>query len=444
MSQKWNLQDIKLPGQTRSKQTQSNRSKKTVTQTKKTSKPSKPLEQMSNIKIRKGKTGSGKKSLLLALGGGLGILLFTVLISNALGKTTLIVYPEFRDPIISSEFTATPQAVDGGLRYEVMTIEETTESQVQATGKVEVKEQANGTIEIQKSTPGSERLIKNTRFRSSSGLIFRVQESVVVPGASTNSAGETVPGTIRAGVFADDVGEDYNLAAGTTFDVPGFEEGGYTALYDSITAVNRQDFTGGFEGPQFQIDDSELSTVRQALQIELRDSLLEKVTPNKPAGMIAFPGAVSISYVNLPTVEYGNNLVTIREKATLQVPLFKNSELGSFLAKAAIPTYDRGLVNIEDAEELTFTYTDSEMNNSMLAGEQSLSFTLSGKPRLIWDYNSEKLTADLAGLPKTAVKNAITAYPGIEAAKADITPFWKRNFPEDPEKIIVVQELREE
>lgn len=442
MSQKWNLQDIRPANQPRKqrKVPGPQRPKRPATEPELRSSMT---EHIPSIVIEDGRKRS-KINLVWAIllfifivGGAIGL-------SSLLGKTELTIYPEFRDPNISAEFTAFPKSTDGALRYEIMTIEETSESQVQASGKIEVEEQTTGMIQIQKSTPGAERLIKNTRFRTPEGLIFRIQESVVVPGAITNDAGERVPGTIQAEVFADDVGEAYNVPAGTTFDVPGFQEGGFTALYQAISATNAEDFTGGFSGPQFQIDDSELSTRRQALQIELRNNLLQKVEPNKPAGMVAFPGAVAVTYTQLPTVEYGNDLVTIREKAVLQIPLFAGDELGAFLAKEAVATYDGGPVRVDDPQTLLFNYSSPTTSSSVIANAESLTFTLTGKPRLIWEYDAEKLTQDLAGLPKTAVKNAIGAYPGIEGAKAHITPFWKRTFPENPEDIIVIEELRTE
>ena len=97
---------------------------------------------------------------------------------------------------------AFPTPTDGdSLSYEIMTLEETTsESQVQASGSIEIEEQATGILEISKSTAGAERLIKNTRFRSPERLTYiRIQESVVVPGAVNEN-----PGTIQVEVFADD------------------------------------------------------------------------------------------------------------------------------------------------------------------------------------------------------------------------------------------------
>lgn len=441
MNQKWNLQDIR-PAEPRKR--------RVLTQSSGTPSPLRPIteptdvesplkrEQIPTITIENG-TKRGKKRVLLST------ILFLVLVGGSLtlsallGKTELTLYPKFNEPNISSEFTVYPDKRNDALSYEIMTLESTSESQVKASGQVEVKQQATGMIEIIKTTPGAERLIKNTRFRSPDGKIFRIKESAIVPGAVNN-----VPGTIQAEVFADEVGEQYNLKTGTRFDVPGFQDSGLDDLYKAIYAENRSDITGGFNGPQFKIDDGELGTARQALQLKLRDELLAKVQAEKPSGFVTFPGAVAITYNQLPAVEYGNDLVTIREQAILQIPMFSAPEFGAFLAKQAVATYSGGPVRVEDPSTLTFSYSNATTSSNTIANEPSLTFKLTGKPLLIWEYDATKLTQDLAGLPKTAINNAISAYPGISGAKVSITPFWKRNFPEAAEDILIIEELKKD
>lgn len=441
MNQKWNLQDIR-PAEPRKRRVLSTSPIRPVAE------PAEPeplleREEIPNIVIEDG-TKKGSKHVLIS------VILFVVIVSGALGlsaflgKTVLTIYPEHREPNINSEFTAYPDKRENALSYEIMTIESTAESQVKASGQIEVKEKATGMIEIIKTTPGAERIIANTRFRSPDGKVFRIKDAVVVPGAIKDGSGASVPGTIQAAVTADDVGDSYNLAAGTRFDVPGFQEGGLDDLYKSIYAENRAAFTGGFNGPQFKIDEAELSTARQALQIKLRDELLTRIEAEKPSGFIAFKDSVAITYNQLPAVQYGNDLVTIREQAVLQIPLFKSDEFGTFLAKEAVATYSGGTVRVDKPEALAFSYTSGTTSASVIANEPSLRFKLTGKPLLIWEYDTTKITTDLAGLPKTSLNNALSAHPGIDGGKVSITPFWKRSFPENPEEIMIVEELRDE
>lgn len=442
MSQKWNLQDIR-PAEPRKRrrppverqQRPQQQSEDTTSEAPRSEPEYRNREEIPNIVVEDGRKKSNKK-LYAAIGAFVFVIGIALLLSAILGKTVLTINPQQRTPNVSAEYTAYPEQRDEALSYEIMTLEATQESQVAASGQVEVEELATGVMEIVKTTPGAERLIKNTRFRSPNGLVFRTEESVVVPGAV-----DGVPGTIQVDVFADDVGESYNLEAGTEFDIPGFEEGGFTELYESISGRNPQQFTGGFAGPQFQIDDDELATARQALQMELRDNLLARIATEKPADFIAFPGAVAITYNQLPAKEYGDDLVTIKEQAILQIPLFRSGDLASFLANETIPTYEGNPVRIQDPTVLSFSYSSATTSSSVIANEPSLTFNLSGKPQLVWEYDVVALKRDLAGLPKTALANIPNAYPGIQKASVQITPFWRQSFPEDTEAIEVVEVL---
>ena len=439
MNQKWNLQDIRPaePRKRRSLQDGPPPSATTPIGEPVRPEPQMEREQIPSIIIEDG-TKKGNKRVLFS------VVLFVVVVGGALllsallGKTVLTVFPQHREPNINSEFTAYPDKRQDALTYEVMTLDATSESQVKASGQVDVETQATGKIEIIKTTPGTERVIKNTRFRAPDGKIFRIKESVVIPGSVNN-----VPGTIQAEVFADQAGEEYNLPIGTRFNVPGFEESGLGDLYNAIYAENKSAFIGGFKGPQFQIDETELGTARQALQVKLRDDLLARVEQEKPNGFLTFPGAVAITYNQLPAIEYGDDLVTIKEQAVLQIPIFKASDLGTYLAKEAVATYSGGSVRIDDPKALTFEYQAASTSASVIANEPSLTFFLKGKPKLIWEYDAEKLKKDLAGLPKTSLSNAIAGNQSIESAKVSITPFWKRSFPDDATKIVIVEELKD-
>ncbi len=441
MTQKWNLQDIR-PAEPR-RRTQNQVPTLNTKNEDSQSEERYSDSDTSTIIIKNGKKEGKRKYLLLT--AIVVILIISVFsLSAILSKTTLTVFPEYREPIVNAEFTAYPDRREGSLSYEVVTLDSTGEKQVSASGKEYVESQAKGYIEIIKTTSGSERLIKNTRFRTPSGLIFRIQESVVVPGAIKDSSGNLVPGTIRAEVFADSMGQEYNVESETKFDVPGFKESNLNELYNSIYAVNREAMTGGYKGQKFIINDDELSKARQELQLKLRDELLARIEAEKPAGFTTFPSAVSFTFEALPTVSYGENLVTIREQALLQMPMFKEGEFANFLAKQTIPTYNREQVRITDITKLEFSYTESSVNSTNLANLPSLNFKLTGRPTIVWEFNAEQLQKDLVGKSKTSISSVLTAHPGIRSAKVSSKPFWRRSFPVDTKDIVVVEIIGQE
>lgn len=447
MEKKWNLQDIKPASPKRRRPVnkeevlniRDGEIEKAESITKQESEES---DQTDNYQVQIENGNHKKRNQLLV-----AFIVFFVVVAGGFiasflsGGAIVTVEPRHREPNVNAAFEAFRTPKVGELSYEIMRLEAEGERQVSATGQEEVKELATGKITIYKNTPGAERLIKNTRFESPNGLVFRITESVVVPGAAENSSGETVPGSIRADVFADDIGENYNLLAGTSFTVPGFKEGGYDELYNSISAKNETDFTGGFEGVKFIIDDKELETTKQALQMELRDSLLGRVAEEKPSGFVVFDEAITFTYESLPAVEYGDNLATIKEKALLQIPIFKEEAFATYIGEATVPGYEKEPVRIDNLPEIKFSYTSATTTNSDIGNYDSISFKLAGKPQLVWTFDEGKLATDLLGAPKTALINILGAYPAIEKAEAVVKPFWKRTFPTDIDEIEIIEKI---
>lgn len=437
MSQKWNIQDIR-PVEPRKKRNYGPNGTKVELTTKR--EPA-PAQAIPSIKIQNG-TKKKKTGLFISFGIFIVVIIGVFAISDLMAGAEIIVNPQNSRPNVNAEFTAYPDKRSGELIYEIMTLDATDERQVKATGQKNVETQTKGVIEIIKTTPGAERLIKNTRFRSKNGLIFRIQESVVVPGAVKDSEGALVPGTIQAQVFAESAGEEYNLAAGSKFDIPGFEESGYTELFNAIYAENRESFTGGYNGPQFLIDENELQTARQELQIALRDQLLKRMKEEMPIGYVTFDESVAITYNQLPAVEYGQDLVTIKEQAVLQLPLFVKDKFASYIAQATIPGYEGNTVRIDNYDEIEFTYSIATTSNSNIANLTSLEFRLTGRPLIVYTFDEAALKADLLGREKTAITGILGRYPAIDQAKAVVRPFWKGTFPKDTNEITITEEIK--
>lgn len=370
---------------------------------------------------------------LLVISGGIGISALT-------GGAEITIYPKVRELNVNAEFTAYKEMRPGELAYEIMTLDASGERQVKASGQETVTKQATGEIEISKTTPGAERLIKNTRFATADGLTFRIQESVVVPGAIVVD-GKTVPGIARATVFAVEAGEQYNIPANTPLSVPGFKEGGYTDLFNAISAKNTTAFTDGFNGPRFIINEAELSTARQSLQLELRNALLAKIEAESPADFTSFVDSIAFTYNQLPPTQYGEDLVTIKEQAVLQIPLFKKDDFAKFIAQETIVGYDNEPVRIDNLENLTFSYVSATTSQSNIANEPSLTFKIIGVPKIVWTFDSERMKTELLGKEKTAFTQVMSSYTGIERGEVEIRPFWKRSFPTNLDDIHIKEVL---
>jgi len=438
MTQKWNLQDIR-PAQTR-KRHEGNPPGTPVLQA--TRRPiiteQEDAEETMSIHIVDGNKKQNR-SLVIAIaiflivaGGGL-------FASYLLGGAEVTVYPRHEEPNLNAQFEAKKIPQGKELTYEIMTLDAEGEKQVKAAGEEQITTQAKGTLFIyneQQKEPI--RLVTNTRFESADGKIFKIKDSAVVPGYTLDGT-KKVPGVTTAEVYADQPGEAYNVAPGK-FTIPGFKDSPeYTTIYGQSTKT----FVEGFNGKKFKIEDSELQTAQQALQTELRNSLLERIFAEKPAGFVLLKDAVAFTYESLPSVAYGENLATIKEKVTLRIPVFKEDDFAKFIARQTVTTYEEEPVRILDSSVLTFLYTNSTTSATDISLLSGFSFTITGKPQIIWKYDSEKLKSQLVNAPKSSINTVLGEFKAIKKANAVIRPFWKTKFPTDMNEIKIIEVINE-
>ncbi len=452
MPQKWNLQDIR-PARPERTNTDGQAPMQPVRRVNQDIAPRRPDvrpphtpephvydEDLGTLDVVDGNRAKRKRTLIaiiiavLVLGGAL-------FMNILMGGAEITVYPKFKDVSVQAAFTGMKTPAAGELGYELLTLDATGERQVAASGSEKVSERALGSIFVYNTdSKGVQRLIKNTRFESPDGLIFRIKESVEVPSATKDAKGALVPGVVTAEVFADGTGEQYNISPGR-YTVPGLKG---SPQFSTVYGESNVAMAGGFEGERYLLDEAELLTKKQELHLELRNSLLERLKTERPAGFILFENAVTFTFESQPATSYGNSLATIKEKAYLHVPIFKEDEFSKYLAESTIAGYEDELVKVTSPEKLSFDYTLATTTQSDISRETQLEFMLKGTTRIVWQYDEEKLKKDLLGLSKGALPTVLSGYPSIDRAEAIVRPFWAQNFPESDKEITITTILDDE
>lgn len=359
-------------------------------------------------------------SLILIIGG---LTLWSTIFSSA----TIKVNPKYKDVEVSDTF----------LFFKDDTLIDNASSSlsknVLKSAPKELNQKATGTITIYNNfsdTPQT--LIKNTRFQTSDGKIFRINDSVVVPGKKAGA-----PGSMQAKVSADSYGAQYNISA-TDFKIPGFKN---TPKYNLFYAKSSSSMTGGVSGTISTVSPDDIAIASR----DLKPSLNNMVSVE--AGKISHDGYFSL-YKNL-IINYSDNqsilMSTDQNSYTITASAIlisiKKEVLAKMIAEQVLKDNfnQSDLVRIDDISGLTFTFDPSiDFNASNI-----LKVMITGKVRIIWDYNKADIKANLARKKISMFSDVIKNYnSSIVSSSYSTSPFWLRSFPKNIDKIKIEENLK--
>lgn len=292
--------------------------------------------------------------------------------------------------------------------------------------KVEAK--ASGKIVIYNNySTDSIRLIKNTRFESSSGKIYRINQSVTVPGKSGNT-----PGSVSATVFADSVGADYNSAP-SDFTIPGFKG---TPQFTTVYGRSDGSITGGASGNMSLASLSDINAAKDELAIELGQQVKDDLSQKKMNGYIGLYSAIDVTYDDNEQELLQGATSQYQVTATGYLMFASASELAAKVAQNT-RDYKGEPVRLDNTDKLTYTRKDSDR----IATSSTLEILAEGSPRVVFLTDEKALKDLVAGKKRSDFTALMKSIDSIEGAEIGFSPLWLSSFPEDTSKISVVESL---
>lgn len=363
-----------------------------------------------------------KIALWLAVGVGVAVLL--IVFSWAMTGATVAVTPKSAVISLAGDFEA--RRSGGELSFVSAPFEKSGEKVIPAVEQKRVAERASGTIVVYNNLSDKpQRLIKNTRFESPQGRIYRIDRSIVVPGQKKEE-GRLVPGSVETVVFADSPGDAFNSPV-TDFTVPGFKND--PARYAAFYARSKTPLVGGFEGVVRVPAAVDEEAARENISAKITQELIEEAAQAVPEGFIFFPSAYRIAKETLPNEERSGSEIAVREKRALTALYLPRAGLAAYIARENLPQYDGTQVSIPALESLSFELQPAPSDT------ESLSFSLAGDVRIVSLVDAPGLADALRGQPKSDVAKTLSSFPAIEKVDVTLRPFWRRSFPEKAGKI---------
>lgn len=365
---------------------------------------------------------SGKKFPVVTALVALAVVLVSVGALFAFSGAEVKVTATENQTSVIGEFIATAGA--GDLPFEIITVEKTATLSVPSEGTETVNQSAQGTITIENKQDTPQQLIKNTRFETPDGLIFRIRDSVTVPAARG-----TEPGRLNATVYADATGDAYNIGP-STFTLPGLAGG---ATFTLVTARSEEAMKGGFAGPRPSVSASTRETKAGDLRAELERGMGEALAAAVPEGYVLLPGASRVTYEPQPDQAGAGNNVELAEKGIARGVVFPKEALARSIALQVVGSYRDQPITLKDATALTLT----PVGDLPEAGATEFAFALSGNATVLWLVDESRIAGAVAGKSRDAATTLLSGFPEVERADLVVRPFWQGSFPKDPAKIDV-------
>jgi hypothetical protein len=324
---------------------------------------------------------------------------------------------------IAGTFTATPST--GDLPFALVNVQKTASETVPAESTVTANDTAQGTVTIYNTQSKPQQLIKNTRFETTAGLVFRIHDSISVPAGTA-----VAPGTLNVTVYADSPGPTYNIGP-SSFTLPGLSG---TPQFSQVYAKSTGSMAGGFSGTRPAVGQATDDAEHAKLQSTLGGQMTAEITPKIPSGYVLVPGGVFTTYAPLPDAADANGGVSIREQATATAVIFTADALARTLATQIIGNQYTGQpVMLKDVTALTLKVASS----SAPSASAPFTFTLAGTATVVWKVDPAKIAAAVAGKSRASAQSVLTGFPEINKAYLTLRPFWRSAYPTDPADITV-------
>lgn len=355
-----------------------------------------------------------------------GVTLYTFVFDSA----TITIVPKYKDVTITQQ--PIPFSKDGtdakGVPFIISSasLSKSKTLALSESRKVEAKASGKATI-YNNYDSNPQKLIKNTRFESTKGKIYRINQSVEVPGKKGST-----PGSIEVTLYADSTGPDYNTSA-MTFSIPGFKG---TPRESAFYAKTSNPIAGGSSGNMSLASLSDLNAAKDSLAIELGKEIQTELFKIRKEGYVPLYTATEIIYDDNQEEILKGTTGVYKITATGNLMLANGPQLAETLAKT-LGDYDNAPVRLINADKLKFTRKESDI----VTGTTTFSVVAEGKPTVIWESDAASIKEMLLGKKRDEFKALMKTVNSIESAEVSFSPLWLSHFPEELSKLIVNEVL---
>lgn len=367
--------------------------------------------------------------------GGIIIVCCLVIVyvsSIFLARAKVSITLKSEDVPISGTYGAAKSAQSPNLSFETISTTTIAHVSVSASAQGTVNTYAGGmAILINSSSPSSQNITAGTHLMDGRGLIYKTVYSVVIPAATSKSAG-----TVAVKIIADAPGPSYNFSLSSLkgdLSIVAWQGGAKAKIFYGRMTTN---MTGGSSGPKMTVASATLSATAATLFSNLFSSAPQVLESIVPTGYILYPKASNIVLSSTTVTSTGSTTADISISALVTGIIFNKSDLENTLAKNQIAQFPADNYMVNGLDSLVFAPINGQ---TFSIATTSIKFTLTGTLNIVGLIDTSAIKSQLEGKPLSASNSVFSQYSSvISAAQVSIVPFWIRTIPSSPKRISVV------
>ncbi len=367
----------------------------------------------------------------------LGFILFSFLIAFGVflliyPKVTVLIKPK-GDPLSSDLEISVATGVneknfeENIIPGEIIEVIKESSQKFKATGKIDIGEKAKGTITISnKYSTSPQTLVSGTRFKSSGGLIFRITNSVTIPGA-TVEGGDIVPGTTNASIIANQSGEKYNIPP-SHFTISSFAG---TDKYEKIYGDSSVPTTGGSTKVVTAVSENDITNAKKSLSTELF-KVAEEELKNKDIGSKKiFDQAIKKEIISAEPNPKLNELgeeFELKVKIKVWTIVFDENQLKDLASERLAKKVPKGRDLIDDGKSDLVCKLKKIDSKQMVLKVKITGFVAK-------KLDQSLITENIKGKTKDEALNYLNTLPEIREAQVILWPNWFKKIPQNKKSI---------
>jgi len=379
-----------------------------------------------------------KRPYLLFVFIGLSLLMAGLVVYLILPRAEILISPKtetvsFELSVKGSKNISKIDPVLNKIPVQLIRIEKTVERDFKATGEKQLNEKARGIITVYNEYSSSpQTLVATTRFLAENGKLFRINKTVVVPGAKVEE-GKIAASAIDIEVEADQPGEEYNIGP-AKFTIPGLQG---TVKYAGFYGRSKAPMTNGSKELVKVVSAKDLEKAEELLTEEAKTSIQQALQEQMPSDLKLIEGALLEKITeksSSPGLEAKAERFVFKVNIVGQALLFNEAHLKDLVNLNLAAEISQDKIPLSQTQQIVWDkpiidWDKTEVNLNLDIQEQTA-----------WQINIDDLIENLAGKSEIEVRKYLANQPEIKEAKVAFRPFWVKRVPKEKSKIKITVE----